>query len=1304
MNRALLIIGGLLVGLLATLFVVPLFIDWTRYRGVFEEETTRLLGREVRVGGRVNLRLLPTPYVRFENVRIADVSTSVGEPLFKSEDFTVWLAVGPLLSGGLEASRIELRKPVVSLVLDNDGSGNWSSLATGKSNASFVPSSVALNAVRVTNGTIALFSSDGAPLTSVDHINGEFSAAALEGPYRVSAAFSMAGSPREIRLSTAKSEADGTVRLKGSVRSPANGAIVSLDGQILDLLGKVRVTGDVTAKVPLPQSSAPARTAAAATEPGFDIKAVLKATTSSIELSDIDMSLAQGDRPQQATGNLKLALRKSIDAEVAIRSQWLDLDRIAGNPQTAPLAAVERFMGGLNDLLHTTGRSQIKLDLDQATLGGETVTGLALQLERQNAATAIKTFALTAPGGARVSAQGTVAAAQDGASFDGNLGVRGTSLVRFLKWLGITPSPQVAKRDGAFALSGVVSLGRDKISGRNLAVQYAGNNLTGEAGWSGGASPRIDLALDGPEIDISPLLAESDTPLQALQAALAKLSGVEPKADPKQAAVAAKPIGEGSVRLRIGRFLANRFEARDLGVDLKVSNGILTMPALRFASPEGYAIDVRGDIADVLRDGAKGQLAGAASAQTAAGVQALARVLELPPALQPSAQRSEAMAPLNMAGRVQLGQRSQNQYDVAFDGGMADNRIAGTVRVGADGLSWRDRKWDAAVTAEGRTFERLLKQILPGEPLARGDANAASGTIQVRALGIPKTGLASLVAIDAPGLSGEFRGRVTVSDTADLAVDGEARIATSDLARVAALAGLGRRGGLADVPANGVVALNRSGAKLRFETQRLTIAASPVAGRIEIDGSQTIPKMTGRLELAEFGVPQVLAFVSGSRSVSAGDAATVGGWSDAGFDFGLVEQVEGQVEIVTGNVLLAPGVGLGRGRLLAEAKLGRLDVTLVEASALGGTVVGKVSLERTAAGARGTAQSRLTAGKLDASAGPQPAATGSIALKLDLEGAGASPRGLVAAMKGHGEVNLTAGQLNRMAPSAVRSAAGAALNAKGDDAGIDLRQRLVQALQPTTTRFPARTLAIEVVDGAVRLAPFVVDTPEGRVTGQTAIDLDALKIDSEWRIDGKLAPPPAGAQGKPQPELPPVQLLYVGSLGQMRAIEPRIQIDALAREIGVRRMEREVEELERVRRMDEEQARQETERKRVEAAKFEAQKLEALIETQKLPDARSSPTAAVPVTPAAVPPPSASPASGPASGLGSVPLGGAGSPLAPPPPAVPAPPAGAARAPAQDATAEPPAPLPQVIRPSRSSAPASPKRPSVFREMERNTP
>ena len=72
MNSVLLWIGSLLVLVLGALFAVPHFVNWSLYRGTFEEEASRALGREVRVSGPVTLRVLPVPYLTFEKVRISD--------------------------------------------------------------------------------------------------------------------------------------------------------------------------------------------------------------------------------------------------------------------------------------------------------------------------------------------------------------------------------------------------------------------------------------------------------------------------------------------------------------------------------------------------------------------------------------------------------------------------------------------------------------------------------------------------------------------------------------------------------------------------------------------------------------------------------------------------------------------------------------------------------------------------------------------------------------------------------------------------------------------------------------------------------------------------------------------------------------------------------------------------------------------------------------------------------------------------------------------------------------------------------
>ena len=56
--------------------------------------------------------------------------------------------------------------------------------------------------------------------------------------------------------------------------------------------------------------------------------------------------------------------------------------------------------------------------------------------------------------------------------------------------------------------------------------------------------------------------------------------------------------------------------------------------------------------------------------------------------------------------------------------------------------------------------------------------------------------------------------------------------------------------------------------------------------------------------------------------------------------------------------------------------------------------------------------------------------------------------------------------------------------------------------------------------------------------------------------------------------------MYRGPVAALAALEPRIDSDALERELAVRKMERDVEELERLRRLDEPRRRSEAERQR----------------------------------------------------------------------------------------------------------------------------
>ena len=1232
MNRFLIIVGGLMVGLLAALFVVPVFVDWTRYRGVFEEEATRLLGRDVRVGGKVNLRLLPSPYIRFEKVRVADTKAAVGEPLFKADDFTVWLSVSPLLRGDIEASVIELHKPVLTLVLDDKGGGNWTSLAEPAIKGSFAPGKIAFDNVRINNGTIAIYGANGEERTRFEHINGEFSSPAIDGPYKFAAAFAHAGAPREIRLSTARPDPDGAIRLKGSVRAPASGVSYALDGKVMDLFLQPRLQGEITAKLPLPSfdGAAPAGAGPAAPARGtgdasFDLKSSLKADASGAEFSDVTLSFDQDGQPQLVTGEARVVWRDRVAANVKLQSRWLDLDRIAGRESKTSLPhQLERLAKGLDTVLPLTGQTRLGFNLDQATLGGDVASGLTLVAERKDGQLEIEAGA-TVPGGSRFEAKGIVSAARSDRLFEGNVSLRGASAGRFLAWSGRnTPLPPI-KRDGPFAISGMVTLGADRVAGRELVLQFPGNNLTGDASWAtDGSGRQIVLALQSEELDLSPFVPEDQAPLTAVRTIAAKLAALG-----ASAGTAATPAPTIVARLRIGQLIAGRTALRDVTTDVRFAGGNLSFPLLQISSNGGWTLEVRGDIADLAKPGAKGNVTFSFGAETAQGLQELLAAGELGDAWILSPRRAAALVPLHMAGRLRVGEAGAGIYETAFDGNLGPTRTSGSARFDPAGESWRDGRADVALTLDGGDVGRLMEQIAPetwnptgsptGSPIGAATAQARPpGRIVLRGIGTPKAGLVSLANVETAGFAAEYRGRLRVTDNAQLGVEGDLRFAVTDLAQTLALAGIRDRTSLVAQSVAGVIAVSGSPERLQLAASRLDLGGTSVSGRLEYEARAGSPRLTGRLSTNTLNLPAMLGLLTVPRGVQRNAVPAAGAstsspaapsvmgpprppqatvWGEDPFELSPWGAIESQLRIETEQFTIAPDVSLGKSVIEFDAKAGRLGIRLTDATSLGGKLTGALYLERATAGVMAKATLRLADARLEAVTvpGSKPASTGPLALSLDLDGTALNPRNLVAALQGKGELSIGQGRIDRLAPRGIAEVAEAMLSIKGEPPPGELGRRLSAALAGGTVPIGRRTVALEAKDGAIRVAPLTLETPEGRLTATTSFDLEALRFDSEWRIEPKAQPKsevaktevaktdPAAPAVKPKVPLPGVIAIYTGALSQLGIVDPRLQFDALEREIAVRKVERDLDELERIRKLDEERSRLEAER-RAEAA------------------------------------------------------------------------------------------------------------------------
>jgi len=83
-NSFLLGLTAFLILVLSALFAAPLFIDWNDYRPVFETQATKLLGRQVKVGGEVHLVLLPAPELRFDGIKVADQQGRLDRPFLEA--------------------------------------------------------------------------------------------------------------------------------------------------------------------------------------------------------------------------------------------------------------------------------------------------------------------------------------------------------------------------------------------------------------------------------------------------------------------------------------------------------------------------------------------------------------------------------------------------------------------------------------------------------------------------------------------------------------------------------------------------------------------------------------------------------------------------------------------------------------------------------------------------------------------------------------------------------------------------------------------------------------------------------------------------------------------------------------------------------------------------------------------------------------------------------------------------------------------------------------------------------------------
>ena len=1300
MSNALLWLGGMLVAALCALFAVPHVIDWNRYRGVFEEEASRMLGREVRVDGKVNLRLLPTPFVQFDKIHVADGEGAVGEPFIRAESFTIWLAVGPLLRGAIQANEVALNRPVLKLRTNPDGTGNWQGLALGQGSLPYMPSDVSLQSIRVSNGALVLSEGAGREVVRFEAITGEASASALEGPYKFRADLSWNGEQREIKGATSKPETDGAVRVKLAVRVPRTGSTYALDGRLSGPTGKLRLGGELTAKIPLQAGSKSAGdTGKGADSPLFDLKSQIEADATGARLPDVVLSFEQGGRPQSLSGRAEFGWRGNTSMSLDVAAKWLDLDRVAthaGNPGEA----LRDLVLGVVSELPTEGRVAVRFGVDQANLGGEAVSNARFVVERAAAGPLlIKELAGALPGGSRFNLQGALTGARPGVEFNGEISLRGASLVRLLNWLHRGQQLIQPRGDGAFGLRSNVRLTPASVTFSDSTVELGNSAVSGGLSYTTEGRRTVGVTLDGSQIDISAIaprvLSRSGvTALLGLGAASSSPAATPPKAG--RSSAAGPPVRleladtDVALKIRAGQLFDGERRLKDVTADIRLRGGNLLINELKLATEAGLQVEAEGEIKDATTR-AKGQLRGVLAVASRPAFVDFAQLLELADDWTADTSPLAALAPGRVAYDLLIGERKERGLDARFDGQLMASGVRGLIRLDAGLDTWRSGPVDATVEAGGIDLARAMQMF--SAPEVSTPARAAAPTranLLLRAKGASAGELQTFAQITAAGLDATITGRASLADPKAARFAGDVDVAVTDLQQALAAFGLKQLAAGAGVPLAGTLAVDGSDGKWSLEPRQLAIGGTRVSGKVTMQAASGRRRFDGRLAMAELQAPALLAPLLDGRGGTHASGGEPGPWPSEPFDFTLLAGTEGRLRLEIGALKFADAVALRGAILDAELAPERVEITRFEGAALGGIASGTLRLDRVPGGAQLTTTMRLAGARLDAVVAGEPsgaAGAGKADLSVVATGRAASPRSLLAAMSGKGEVQLSGGRIGQFGPAAVGAVADASLAGKIEIGGEPFRQDVAERLLQTPISLGRTRVPLEIADGALKFRILTLENVDGRVTNQTIVDLAGLKFDSEWRIE------PKATGGKPA--LPGVAVIYVGGLGQLGQIRPSVSIDALERELKVRKMERDVDALEKLRRDDEERSRVEAERRAA---------LQALDPPPPLPSV-SPPTEALPsVSRPAVG--GMTPASGPIEPARPIPSAATQESIKPPVTAVnPAAPATAAEGEASTSAPEPrrraqsaPAPAP-AVSPAAKSEPKKPPN-AIFKQLE----
>lgn len=1060
-----------ILALLAAL-IGPYFIDWNQFRPQFEAEATRIIGVPVRVAGELDARLLPAPTLRLRSVTFGG-NNDLGR--LRAGKLDVEFSLSSLMRGEWRATELSVGGMAADLGLDARGKVDLPSTASGTFNLA----SLAIERLNLT-GRIALHDAASRSTLELNDIVFSGDVRSLAGSVRGDGNFTAAGVRYPFRVSSGPSPDGSATRLHLNIDPGERAILADLEGVLAFDNRQPKFDGALTLAVP------PTKKPGGAGPMPWKVIAKLKADPAGARFDQIDASFGPEDTALKLGGVGDLRFGASPLLRAVLSARQVDADKLAGRDDAEPLRILPALRAGLAAIPQAPIPAQIEFNSDQIMLGGRPLQNITTELQTDGRSWTFQRLELRAPGMTQLSLNGATPGAD---SFSGRLSVESSDPDTLAAWL--QGRSEVNRRSTRpLRLAGDVTIAANHLAIDKLKADIEGGTVEGriafvQTGASKGSRIDADLKADRLDLDAAASFVR----------ALAGPQGEWPE--------------EAKLSLDIGRAISAGQELRPFAAKLSYGPTSLSLEQLRFGQASGVTTEASGSFD---RTRAIGKLALKSSANSLRDLTALLEPIA--PALRA---RFDAIAPLPGATRLKL--------DLSLDKN-AEHADRSDARAVLD-LDTPQLKATATLAAQppvaavnGLDIEKLRNSDFTLEsklssPQATSltallglDRMVAAGEgasqIEGRLSGAWRRPLQLNAKLSGGGLDADAQGSVELSAP-------EPRASVNLRVRNANLAPLFGTSP-ADRPARNVNLSSRltlSGNRLTFDDLDSTALGSHLRGRLAmtLDHEKSVD---GEVGLDTLDLAPALALAVGAAGRDTGEplsAGLVSGWRGRIAFQALRGSLPGGIELRPFS-----GTIRGDGQSLA------LDA--LKGGVGGGDMIASLDARN---GANGLAlNAHLDLANVDASSlryRDLALSKGRASVQMTLTSQGRSVSALTGALAGNGTVTLDSAEISGLNPRAFEIAIRASDGGQVSDDNR-LRQLVEPALSAAPIAVASAQIAFTIRDGRLRVGATPLEAKNARAIVSGGYDIPADQAD----IRASLTPIMTGLSGAP----PEIQLFAAG--------------------------------------------------------------------------------------------------------------------------------------------------------------------------------